>query len=411
MRRVAVVAGIRHLRSGARLVMAMRGTVIRIVRVRRGTLVRGHRVVMAERHAQASRQRGHTLDGYHQRYDNSKQADELHKHGSIVLRRIRSAGNSSVPRVSFPGMIPASCGGPPSWPALPYAAWGKTCATLHLWLQIVGKIPLAQLPWISHSWHVAFALTARGLATSLMPHGTKAFQVEFDFIEHRLRVQVSDGRHATLPLGPQTVAAFYRSFMETLQALEVPVSIRTMPSELPNPIPFDQDETHGSYDPEYANRYWRVLLQTQRVFDKFRSGYLGKCSPVHFFWGSADLAVTRFSGRPAPPHPGGVPHLPDWVVRDAYSHEVSSAGFWAGNEQQPYPIFYSYAYPEPAGYAQAPVRPSAARYSTELREFILPYEAVATSASPDETLLEFLESTYQAAARRGGWPPVVTPSA
>jgi hypothetical protein len=238
-----------------------------------------------------------------------------------------------------------------------------------------------------------------------MPHGAKAFQVEFDFVEHRLRVQVSDGRHASLALEPQTVAAFYRRFMELLQTLEVPVSIRTMPNELPDPIPFDRDETHRSYDADYANRYWRALVQTQRVFDKFRSRYVGKCSPVHFFWGSADLAVTRFSGRPAPEHPGGIPHLPDWVVRDAYSHEVSSAGFWAGSEQQPHALFYSYAYPEPPGFAQAAVRPAAARYSMELREFILPYDAVAQSASPDETLLEFLESTYEAAAGQGGWPP------
>ena len=294
---------------------------------------------------------------------------------------------------------------PSTWPALPYASWSKTCATLHLWLQIVGKIPLAQLPWTCHSWHVALAVTARGLATRLMPHGAKAFQVEFDFVEHRLRVQVSDGRHGTLPLEPQTVAAFYRRFMELLKTLEVPVRIRTTPNELPDPIPFERDETHRSYDAEYANRYWRVLLQTQRVFDKFRSRYVGKCSPVHFFWGSADLAVTRFSGRPAPEHPGGVPHLPDWVVRDAYSHEVSSAGFWAGNEQQPNAMFYSYAYPEPPGFAQAAVRPAAARYSNELREFVLPYDSVAQSASPDDILLEFLESTYQAAAGRGGWPP------
>lgn len=293
---------------------------------------------------------------------------------------------------------------PSTWPALPYEAWRQTCATLHLWLQVVGKIPLAQLPWICHSWHVALAVTARGLATRLMPHGTKAFQVEFDFLEHSLRVQVSDGRHASMPLEPQTVAAFYRRFMEMLQALEVPVAIRTMPNELPDPIPFDQDETHRSYDAEYVNRYWRVLVQATRVFDRFRADFTGKCSPVHFFWGSADLAVTRFSGWPAPVHPGGVPHLPDWVVRDAYSHEVSSAGFWAGNEQQPQAIFYSYAYPEPPGFAQATVRPAAARYSTELREFVLPYDAVAQSASPDETLLEFMQSTYQAAAGRNGWP-------
>lgn len=295
---------------------------------------------------------------------------------------------------------------PATWPALPYEAWSKTYATLHLWLQIVGKIPLMQLPWTCHSWHVALPVTARGLETRLMPHGTKAFQVEFDFLEHRLHVQVSDGRHASLSLEPQSVAVFYRRFMETLQDLEVPVAIRTMANELPDPIPFDQDETHRSYDAEYANRYWRALVQAQRVFDAFRARFRGKCSPVHFFWGSVDLAVTRFSGRRAPEHPGGVPHLPDWVVRDAYSHEVSSAGFWAGNEQHPYAMFYSYAYPEPAGFAQAAVRPAAARYSAELREFVLPYDAVARSATPDDVLLEFLQSTYEAAAGPEGWDEV-----
>jgi hypothetical protein len=289
------------------------------------------------------------------------------------------------------------------WPALPYETWNATRATLHLWLQVVGKIPLAQLPWICHSWHVALVVTARGLATRLMPHGTKAFQVELDFIDHRLKLQISDGRHASLPLEPQSVASFYRRFMETLQALDIPVTIRTMPNELPDPIPFDRDETHCSYDAEHAHRYWRVLVQAERVFQQFRARFIGKCSPVHFFWGSADLAVTRFSGRRAPEHPGGVPHLPDWVVREAYSHEVSSAGFWAGSEQYPHPAFYSYAYPEPAGFAQAPVRPAGASYSQALREFILPYDAVRTSPSPDKTLLEFLQSTYEAAAQPGGW--------
>ena len=292
--------------------------------------------------------------------------------------------------------------GPASWPVLPYEAWSKTCTTLHLWLQIVGKIPLMQLPWTNHSWHVALSVTARGLATRLMPYGSKAFQVEFDFMEHRLRVQVSDGRQASLPLEPQSVAAFYGRFMEALKALEVPVAIRTMPNELPDPIPFDRDETHRSYDPEYANRYWRALLQAQRVFDQFRARFTGKCSPVHYFWGGADLAVTRFSGRRAPEHPGGVPYLPDWVAREAYSHEVSSAGFWAGSDPHPYAMFYSYAYPEPAGFAQAAV-PAAARYSAPLHEFVLPYDAVRESASPDETLLEFLQSSYEAAAGPQGW--------
>jgi hypothetical protein len=292
---------------------------------------------------------------------------------------------------------------PESWPALPYDAWRETYATLHLWLQIAGKLPLMQLPWLCHSWHVAFAVTARGLATRVMPHGNQAFQLEFDFIGHCLRVQVSNGRHASVPLEPQSVATFHRRVMDALAALDVPVAIRTMPNELPDPVPFDQDETHRSYDACYANRYWRALVQAQRVFDRFRARFVGKCSPVHFFWGSADLAVTRFSGRRAPEHPGGIPHLPDWVVREAYSHEVSSAGFWAGNDRHPYPLFYSYAYPARPGFDQAAVRPAAARHSKELGEFILPYDAVAESESPDELLLEFLQSTYEAAAGPDGW--------
>ena len=291
-----------------------------------------------------------------------------------------------------------------TWPALPYEAWSKTYAGLHLWLQIAGKVPLAQLAWTCHSWHVVFYVSATGLATRIMPHGTRAFQIAFDFIEHRLRVEVSDGRHASLPLESQSVASFYRRFMDTLVGLDVPVAIRTMPSELPDATAFDLDEAPRPYDAEYANRYWRALTHAQRVFDRFRARYRAKCSPVHFFWGAADLAVTRFSGRPAPEHPGGVPNLPDRVVRDAYSDECSSAGFWAGNETHRYPMFFSYAYPEPANFAGASVRPAAARYSAELREFILPYDAVRESASPDDTLLEFLQSTYEAAAGSRGWP-------
>jgi hypothetical protein len=243
-----------------------------------------------------------------------------------------------------------------------------------------------------------------------MPHGNQAFQLEFDFIEHRLRVQVSNGRRDSMPLEPQSVATFYRRVMDMLAALEVPVAIRTMPNELPDPIPFDRDETHRSYDAQYANRYWCALVQAHRVFDRFRARFIGKCSPVHFFWGSPDLAVTRFSGRRAPEHPAGVPHIPDWVMRDAYSHEVSSAGFWAGNDQHPAALFYSYAYPAPPGFQDVPVRPAAARYSKELGEFILPYDAVAGSESPDELLLEFLQSTYEAAAGTDGWEGTRSPS-
>lgn len=292
-----------------------------------------------------------------------------------------------------------------AWPALPYAAWRDTCATLHLWLQIVGKIRLVRCPWVNHSWHVTLHVTARGLSTRLIPHGAISFQIDFDFIDHRLLILVSDGGAAILPLEPQTTAAFYRQVQETLQRLGVPVAIKinTTPNELPDPIPFEQDEVHRAYDPQYVNRYWRVLVQAQRVFEDFRSRFIGKCSPVHYFWGSADLAVTRFSGRTAPPHPGGVPHLPDWVAREAYSQEVSSSGFWAGSDQYPHAVFYSYAYPQPPGFATATVRPDIAHYSAELKEFVLPYEDLRHSASADAALLEFLQTTYEAAATLGKW--------
>ena len=290
-----------------------------------------------------------------------------------------------------------------AWPSLPYEAWRDTCATLHLWLQIVGKIALTHSPWINHSWHVALQVTARGLSTRLLQHGARAFQIEFDFIEHRLIVRASDGGTRTLPLKPQPTATFYREVMSALVDLNLPVTIRTTPCELPDPIPFDRDDVHSSYDPHYANRFWQVLLQTHSVFERFRSRFIGKCSPVHFFWGSADLAVTRFSGRTAPPHPGGVPYLPDWVAREAYSHEVSSAGFWAGGEQSPQATFYSYAYPEPPGFGVASVAPGTASYSTVLKEFVLPYDDVRTATSPATVLLQFLQSTYEAAANLGGW--------
>jgi hypothetical protein len=289
------------------------------------------------------------------------------------------------------------------WPSLPLDAWRDTCATLHLWTQIVGKIRLAQAPWTNHSWHVTMYLTSRGLTTTPMPHGHRTFEIEFDFLSHQLVITTSDGGRAAIPLVPQSVAAFYASLMAQLQALGVPVVIRTLPCELPEPIPFERDETHRAYDREYAQRFWRILAQTDRVLKTFRGRFLGKTSPVHFFWGAADLAVTRFSGRPAPQHPGGVPYLSDAVVREAYSHEVSSAGFWPGGGPIDYPAFYSYAYPEPPGYAQFAVRPGAAFYSADLREFVLPYDAVRTAASPDEVLTEFLESTYEAAATLGKW--------
>jgi len=289
------------------------------------------------------------------------------------------------------------------WPALPYEDWADTSSTLHLWLQIVGKVQLMQCPWINHSWHVALQLTARGLATRLLPHGQKLFQIEFDFIDHQLLFRLIDGATARLPLQPQTTAAFYRKVMGTLNSLGLNVKIHRTPCELIGPLPFDQDDVHRSYDPEFVQRYWRILAQTHRVFESFRARFIGKCSPVHFFWGSADLAVTRFSGRAAPPHPGGVPNLPDWVAKEAYSHEVSSAGFWAGGDQFPHATFYSYSYPEPPGYSSATVSPNDAYYSDVLREFLLPYEDMRKLDNPDAALLDFLQSTYDAAARLSSW--------
>lgn len=290
-----------------------------------------------------------------------------------------------------------------SWPALPFDDWRDTYATLHLWTQVVGKVRLVQTPWINHSWHVTLYPTPRGLTTSSIPHGTRTFAIDFDFIDHRLVIQVSDGAVRILPLRPQSVAAFYAEVMAALADLGVPVRIHTMPNEIADAIPFEQDRQHASYDGAAAQRFWRALLQVTRVFTAFRARFVGKCSPVHFFWGSFDLAVTRFSGRPAPPHPGGVPHMPDWVAREAYSHEVSSAGFWPGGAAFPEAVFYSYAYPEPAGFREVAVQPAAARFAQGLGEFVLPYEAVRTSVRPDDTLLAFLHATYAAAADRARW--------
>jgi hypothetical protein len=290
-----------------------------------------------------------------------------------------------------------------AWPELPLDAWRDTCTTLHLWTQIVGKVRLAQCEPINHSWHVTLYPTARGLTTDLIPHGTRSFQIDFDFIDHALVVHASDGSQGRIPLEPQPIAAFYRLLMDELARMGLPVRIHTGPNEIENPVPFDRDHAPRAYDPLYAQRFWRVLLQSDRVFKRFRSRFVGKCSPVHFFWGAPDLAVTRFSGRRAPEHPGGIPNLPDAVTREAYSHEVSSCGFWAGGGPVPYAAYYSYAYPEPAGFAAAQVQPAAAYYSEALREFILHYDAVRQAARPDDTLLAFLQTTYEAAANLGGW--------
>jgi Family of unknown function (DUF5996) len=289
------------------------------------------------------------------------------------------------------------------WPPLPFAEWQDTAVTLHMWTQIVGKIRLTLSPWTNHSWHVTLYVTSRGLTTSPIPHGARTFEVNFDVIDHQLRIETSDGERRTIELKPRSVADFYRSVMKSLDELHLSVTINKVPNEIENPIPFDEDEEHRAYDREYANRFWRVLVQSDRVFKEFRSRFCGKCSPVHFFWGSFDLAVTRFSGRPAPPHPGGIPHLPDAITREAYSQEVSSLGFWPGNVAAPMPIFYSYAYPEPAGFAEAKVQPAAAFYEPKFREFMLPYDVVRTAEKPDEVLLDFAQSAYDAASKLGKW--------
>ncbi len=269
--------------------------------------------------------------------------------------------------------------------------------------QIVGKIRLAQTPWVNHSWHTTLYVTSRGLTTSPIPYGSRTFQIDFDFIDHKLLIETSDGGVKTMALSSRPVADYYEELFNKLTELNLKVKIHTTPNELPAPIPFEKDYEHASYTADHANRFWRALVQADRVFKQFRARFIGKCSPVHFFWGSFDLAVTRFSGRRAPEHPGGVPHLPDWVTREAYSHEVSSCGFWPGSEQMPQPVFYSYAYPEPQGFSTAPVGPAGAGYSSEMREFIFPYDDVRNSASPDEALLEFLQSSYEAAADFGAW--------
>ena len=290
-----------------------------------------------------------------------------------------------------------------AWPDLPYAAWQETCATLHLWTQVVGKVRLAQTPWLNHSWHVPLYVTARGLTTSPIPHGQRSFEITFDFHEHVLEIMTSDGARRGIALQPQTVADFYGKVMSGLTDLGLPVRIDELPCEIPGAVRFRQDQVHAAYDAEYAQRFWRVLLQADRVLKQFRTGFIGKCSPVHFFWGSFDLAVTRFSGRQAPPHPGGVPGLADAVVREAYSHEVSSAGFWPGGGGSDHAAFYSYAYPAPDGFKSRPVVPEAAFFSESLGEFLLPYDAVRTAPDPDAALLAFLQSTYEAAAEDAKW--------
>ena len=289
------------------------------------------------------------------------------------------------------------------WPALPLDAWRETKDTLHLWTQIVGKIRLALAPMVNHWWQVPLYVNARGLTTSAMPYGGGAVEVRFDFLDDMLHVETSAGATRDLALEPRSVADFYHATMDALRALGVDVRIRPRPVELTDVIAFDRDEVHGAYDAEAARRFWRVLVQVDRVLHAFRGRFIGKCSPVHFFWGSFDLACTRFSGRRAPLHPGGVPNCPDYVTREAYSHECISAGWWPGGGLVDEPAFYAYAYPEPAGASTAPIRPTPAAYHSGLREWILPHDAVRASSDPDAALLAFLESTYEVAATLAGW--------
>jgi len=290
-----------------------------------------------------------------------------------------------------------------AWPELRYAAWADTCATLHMWTQVVGKIRMAKTPPVNHWWHVTLYVTARGLGTSPIPDSARTFEMNFDFVRHQLCIDTTDGQRREIALRPMSVADFYARVMATLGEMGIEAPINTTPSEVADPIPFEQDTTHASYDADAVSRFWHALVSTCNCLARFRGGFLGKVSPIHFFWGGFDLAVTRFSGRRAPPHPP-VPGMPLAMIREAYSHEVSSAGFWPGAPGGADAVFYSYAYPEPPGYAAAPVRPAAAFYSNELREFLLPYEAVRTSATPEDDLLAFLESTYDAAATCGDWP-------
>ena len=288
------------------------------------------------------------------------------------------------------------------WPALPYSEWRDTATTLQLWTQVVGKIRLALTPWLNHGWQVTLYVTARGLGAGPMPIGREILELEFDFIDHRLRARTSRGEEQGFPLTPQTVAEFYAQVLDLLARLGVSVKINEMPREVADPIRFSEDRVHASYDPAAAHRFWRVLLRVNHVFALFRSGFLGKASPIHLFWGSFDLAVTRFSGKRAPVHPGGVPGLPDDVTREAYSHEVSSAGFWPGSDAYPHPAFYSYAYPEPAGFRDRPVT-AGAHFDTILGEYILAYDTERSAADPDALLLDFLATTYATAADSGGW--------
>jgi hypothetical protein len=291
----------------------------------------------------------------------------------------------------------------PAWPPLPYKEWKDTYDTLHMWSQVVGKVRLVLSPWLNHNWHATFYITPRGLTSSPIPYEKRTFQADFDFFDHTLRISTNEGVTRTMALRPRSVANFYKEFFTHLDELGFHVRIHTVPNEVVEAIPFDQDEVHASYDAEAVQRCLQVQVQADRVLKQFRARFIGKASPVHLFWGSFDLAATRFSGRKAPPHPGGVPNCPDWVMRDAYSHEVSSCGFWPGNDALPYPLFYAYAYPVPPGFPLAKVRPPEAYFDATFGEFILPYDLMRQADSPDAVLLDFLQSTYEAAADLAHW--------
>jgi len=299
--------------------------------------------------------------------------------------------------------MPSTTHHPDAWPSLPLQDWVATRDTLHMWLQIVGKVRLAQTPPVNHSWHTTLYVTSRGLTTSPIPHDEREFQIDLDLIDHQLHIASSDGSVGGFPLERQTVAAFYRRLMAELERLDLPIRIVAKPNEVPDAVPFARDEVHGEYDRDAVTRFWKILVQTDRVMKVFRGRFIGKCSPVHLFWGAMDLAVTRFSGRTAPEHPGGIPNLPDRVTREAYSHEVSSCGFWPGTPPIDYPAYYAYAYPAPPGFSEARISSPGAFYSADFGEFVLPYDVVRRASHPDETLLQFFQSTYEAAATLAKW--------
>lgn len=309
----------------------------------------------------------------------------------------------SEPRGASPSRHDPAASPEAAWPPLPLDAWADTYATLHRWTQVVGKTPLALAPSLNHWWHVAFHVTCRGLHAGPLPYGDRTFDVDFDLLGHRLVVRTSRGEIRELPLRPRSVADFYAGYLALLDDLDIHFRILARPVELPDATPFDEDRDHAAYDADAVGRFFRALRSADRVLRTFRSRFIGKASPVHFFWGGFDLAVTRFSGRPAAPHPGGAPNVADWVMREAYSHEVSSAGFWPGGAPVDEPLFYTYAYPEPPGFAGAPIGPEGAYYHPELCEFVLPYAAMRAAADPDAALLEFLHRGYEAAADLGGW--------